>query len=264
MSTIRRNWKLLLATGAILIGLLNVAVGLWPGGSTARADGEDPSPAAMDAATARIVTQMRAELSLTNEALAAMGCTRAQAEAVFAAARLWVATNRAALTRHATSEAQARVALTAAMRRFNPGRRTDAVRSAVSQARASLNSAVAARRQLAKNSLLPTIEARLTTAQETTFEAARTNVGLPGALRYAPDVTAAKAAQIRQAGQRKAMKLASAKTSAARATIAADYDTALREALSFTQRSAVVAAERQIVASLPTVLAAEKRMLGSR
>jgi len=264
MATIRRNWKLLLATGAFLIGLLNASVGLRPRAAIARADGEDPPLIAMDAATARTVTGLRSELWLTNEVMAAMGCSQAQAEGVFGALRQWVAANGGPLARHAVSEAQARAALASAMRRFNTSKRTDAARSAVSQARASLNSAVAARKQLVKDSLLPAIEARLDEAQKTTFEAARTNVGLPGSLRYAPDVTAGQAAQIRRAGHRRAMRRASAKTSTARATIAESYDTAVREALSFTQRSAVVAAERQIAASLPVVLAAEKRALGSR
>ena len=260
MATIKRNWKHVIVLLAIL-GLL----ASWEfipamldrdGGGVTNAlaqsagEGEPEQPEPLDPVLLGEVTRARGALALSNQDLAAFGLDKDGATSVLGALVNWCDTNgqRIAAARQAVRTAERE--LQNALRQINVGPRDELLIASVAGLKDDVAAARTALENLYAEAVTP-LNAQLTFDQQTRWQTARTNHDRPGGLRYAPNVTDAHAAAVR-----------TARYTAARS--GTSPDTAIDEALSYTQTQAIADARARATAAIEDVVKAEAAVLYGR
>jgi hypothetical protein len=198
MAYVRRHWlSSVLYTLIITFGL---AVALTPvlfsGGTIeeARAQAEVGTIMSepIDPYLYTHVQKLRRELMLTNQDLAAMGCTEESATLMLKALKSWCTTNRVALEQHRRNELQAKSELRRALRQKN----RPSTAESLATLQGELSEAQKARRDMVA-SLVITMEAQLSADHQLVWQSARDNADMPQGLRYAPGITDSQRIAIR-------------------------------------------------------------------
>jgi len=262
MATIRKHWKLTI-TSLVLLSCAGVsALLLWPGDGNAV--GDEPSQQVQYAELERIdydrIRLLRGQILLSNQDLAAAGCSEARAEEVLAAIRRWYTANKDTLTAKLRAEGSARRNLRKAVQRMHAGSDDANLMTSIRDLGATARQCQAECKALT-DSLMSTVESTLSDTERAVYRAGRTNVGTVDPYRYLADLTAPQAGAIRKAGYRRAFALASAQTAAARTAARQQYSAAIDSALTVAQRQSLDAIRQRIATAMRGVLAAEAKVL---
>lgn len=260
MATIKRHWKLM------LLGFLGVGIVVMTGmlmtlrtSPLRAAETATPPPPPLDNVTYSHLAQIRDRACLRNEALAAMGCTQAEAEGVLDGLRSWYDSNRTQLGESEQAIAVAASNYQRALERFNVGPADTAVT-------ASLKTLREAHAQMVKDrdailaTAITSLEARLTEQQKAIWKAIRTS-GAIGDFQYISDITPAQVVRLQKLWQQRDLSLPSARSAQEQAAAQAAFDQGVGDVLIAGQIEQLQACRQRITSLLGGVKAAEARML---
>ncbi len=261
MATIRKHWMVTLSGIVFLAAVCVLSALLATGRGGARAD-EDAGPLpALDVAAHEQITSLRGQLGLSNHALSAIGCSRQDAEGIFATVRQWYQANKADLAALLRAEEAARADLRRAVGAVSSGRPIPADKS-LAGVNTALTDAVSARRRFVRG-LAEEVAERLSTSQAATLKAAVANPGASGNCRYVTGLTAAQVKALAGASYRKGLVMASARTPQARAAAESAFRGAVSSVLTPAQTTELAAARQRIDACMAGVLEAEQNVLAA-
>jgi hypothetical protein len=203
---IRRHWRLfllqalLIAAGAIFLTLSFTksprSAMAAPGGSAT------PPPAAsasaVDPVTYARVRQLREKLALTNQDLAAAGCSQTQATQVLSALLSWYTANASSWDQLEQNQRSAQQQVQAAVRQINVGPKDDTL---LAQLPALQQAAASAAQQMDQLilSASPTASALLSSSGQSVWATAQANaaLGVPDQYRFATGLTADQVAAMK-------------------------------------------------------------------
>jgi hypothetical protein len=156
----------------------------------------DPTPPVrveIDAQTYSRVQDLRVRICLTNQDLAALGCSGEQATEMLQTLVQWCEQNAVAMERAQAAELHARRELQEAVRRVSVGPRDETLLSSgLPAAQQSLASAEAGVREVEQGAVAA-VSALLDSGQSATWETARANAAFPFRWRYAGRLTGEQA-----------------------------------------------------------------------
>ncbi len=256
MATIRRHWK------AFLLSLTMLAVvGCWllfSNLSAVPAIGEEPQADTnqdaneavqqIDPGTYSQIQALRRRLSLANEDLAAMGCSKEGATSILETLLSWHEANKENLDAAGHSKRNAAKDLRQALRRVNIGPRDQNVLESLPGLKSAYAAAVQSEGQLVE-SLVQPISSLLSDGQQATWNATRKNAGLPSPYRYLSDLSSSQKAGLTRALQIRGRKLAYSQDSPGELP-------SLTDCLSYAQKSELEAVRTTVNTKMPGVLKA--------
>jgi hypothetical protein len=190
MGAFHRSWKFWALNGASVAMLgLALMVASPHGGifSVVRAGTTStvtpPSASALDIATYSRVQQLRREVALQEQDLAAFGCTQAQAQQILGAVLSWYQQNSTNLATLEQQRVNVKRALQETNRQINLGPADDQKVTQMATLRQQVTALEQQRSQMIQQ-LATQTGALLTADQAAYWLAARSNVGLPDSMRY--------------------------------------------------------------------------------
>ena len=201
MAAVRKHWLTALLSVSLMLGMLGWAIfaHLFPAQVQAEpaSDSRLPTPAqqqvsALDPNDYIRIQQIRRELALSADDLAAMGCDGNTTAAALSALRSWYESNKSAVTASETNLRAAQRDWREAIRRMNVGPRDDTLAASAPQLNLAVATAMDQRRQVVAGAV-SVVAAHLNTVQSGAWAAARASPGLPARYRYVPDLSADQA-----------------------------------------------------------------------
>jgi len=204
--------------------------------------------------------RLRERLCLTNEDLAAMGCSESQARAVLNTLVSWFEQNKSQL-RAAQAD---QIATEDQIRSVRKLVRIGLVDRQTLANFGSLSSTYAQQLQQESDLLDKAIEGlsgKLSDSQNSIWKAARDNTGLPGPYRYVAQLDARQAAAIRQAHLDLGRRLAVARSASARQAAREAFTNAVEHCLSAYQLSVGRTAQTNVTRCMEGVLRASQQVL---
>jgi hypothetical protein len=150
--------------------------------------------AKLDAETYCAVQALRQKLCLTNEDLAAMGCSKECAENVLGTLVTWYQAKKAELA--SVPKAKTRRELRAAMTRFNVGPRDEKLIAQLPTLKKAYADALKQGLQI-EGTAVTAVEMVLPDAQRRMWQDARKNLGVPSAYRFVPNLETRQVAALR-------------------------------------------------------------------
>jgi len=242
----------------VLIGSV-VALDL-AGTAVAAEPGQDTESEKIEAVTYCRIRDLREEICLRNEDLAAMGCTEANANAVFETLLGWYEAKKASLEAARETQRDAEKALRSALRRIGMGPRDENLIATVPALKAAVAQARAQRKTIVE-SAIAAVEAKLTSAQKGVWTIARANASLPSAYRYTPGMTPGQVKTLHRASRTRSRKLAVARTKAQRSDATSVFNAVETDTLTGAQKTAIAAAKANMRQNMPGVLKAFAEVL---
>lgn len=272
MALVRRHWKTMILCLSLLVGGA-VWLLLFSSGSRTTAQAQvtlqaeekestaDTTAArkSLDEQTYYAVTNLRQQLMLGNEDLAALGCTGASSRAVLEDLLGWYEANREKLQQARENSQAAQRAYREAMRRVNIGPKDEALIAQLPQFLSAMGETAKQERELTE-SVVPVIEKQLSADQCSLWTSVRNQRHMPGLYRYAPGLSAQQKQSVQKAVETVAYRRMTARTEEQRQLVqAADAEEA--NALSSSQRSAMAEVQTKMRQNLPEILKASQNAL---
>ncbi|MCC6680522.1 MAG: hypothetical protein IT445_06425 [Phycisphaeraceae bacterium] len=149
------------------------------------------------------VQELRRDLALTNEDLAALGLNREQAETVLQTLVSWCESHQAELAAQQTAERSDRQALSEVQRQINIGPRNEQVVQQLPGIQAQVASARDLRKQLLA-AAGSAVESQFDTDQQRVWAVAKGNIPTSSQLRYVSELTGQQRAEIMDLARRAA------------------------------------------------------------
>jgi len=240
--------------------MLPAAVLCWGITVTPGTYAEDGSGGEIDVAAYTGMRRLRKAVDLSNETLAAMGCSESNAVEVLEALLGWHQTNSTAIEANRKAKIKAAKDLRLALRKVGMGPRDETLLGKIPSLKAALAAAVKQRSDLLKTAV-GAAESKLSAAGKGVWATVRRNAALPSKYRYAPSLTEAQIKALHLANRTCARRLAAAKDSAGRTAAASQLAAAEDSTLSAVQKTAITAARTNITQNMPAAVKATETVM---
>jgi len=273
MAVVRRHWKLMVLCLAVLVGgaawlLLFNTNSQTTAQAQVTLQAEEDKVSTADATAARktldeqtycAVTNLRQQLMLRNEDLAALGCTGASSRVVLEELLGWYEANREKLQQARRMRLASRQAFREAMDQINTGQADEGVVARARYLFSELAQTSQRERDLTR-SVIPVIGKKLTEEQCSHWTSVRKQRFMPGVYRYVPDLTAEQKQSVRSAVHTSAYRQMTARTDEQRQQ-ARTAEAEESEALSYSQRTAMEEMKAKMRQNLPEIMQASRNAL---